>query len=356
MKKILALFLMLSLVSSFLFSCGKEEKTGRYDYDLSEYVTLENFDPVKAKFSPTGVCTEEEIDQAVFQILLTYGDAEEKEGGVVEMYDSVLVRYRIYYKGEELAEQSQDEYEIIVGYNGNADIDSRLAEEMIGKKAGDICKVSYTFPETDLNLGSWAGETVEAEAKILSVFKITVPQCTDEVVSKIGDGFTSVDSFRKALKADMLEQKESGKAEAVITAFMDGVKVKKYPVAETQAYVDRYIREIESAAEELGFTYAKYLKEYLNMTEDEVSEAAKKDARDRVKKDMACIQASRLLKVELSEKEYQEGLKEYYGKEKDLFDSVEDFEAYYTKDIMWECIRWDKTFLKMLDEAKAITK
>lgn len=352
-KKYAAIFIFCA-IALLLVSCGKEKEIKRYDYDLSEYVTLDNWDHVKANFSPPGVCTEEEIDQAVFQILLTYGEEEEKENGTVEMYDRVTLRYRIYYKGEEMSEQSQDEYEIIIGYNGNGDIDNLLAKEMIGKKVGDICRVSYTFPETDLTLGSWAGETVEGEGKILAVTKLIVPECTDEMVAKIGDGFTSVGAFRKALKADMLEQKESAKAEAVIGAFMDGVTVKKYPQAETQAYVDRYIREIKTAAEEVGVTYVNYLKDYLKMTEEEVSEAAKKDARDRVKKDMACIQASRLLKVELSEKEYRDGLEEYYAKEKDLFDSIEDFETYYTKDIMWECIRWDKTFLKMLDEAVSV--
>ncbi len=354
MKKTRAFLLMVCVIAILLVSCGQSQENKRYDYDLAEYVKIEQWDHIEAKFSPTGVCTEEEIDRAVSQILLTYGKDVEKENDTIEMYDSVRVRYRIYHEGKEMSDYSLDDYEILVGYDGNGDIDAALAEEMIGKRVGDTCRISYTFPENDTNLGDWAGVTVECEGKILSATKVVPPECTDETVSKIGDGFSSVAAFRESLKQDILDQKETAKAEAVLDAFMDGVTVKKYPQAETQAYVDRYIREIASSAEEMGISYEKYLADYLKISEDEASAAAKEDAYDRVKKDMACIQASRLLKVELSEKEYQKGLKEYYEKEKDLFDSVADFETYYTKDIMWECIRWDKTFLKMLEEAVPI--
>ncbi|MBR5296166.1 MAG: hypothetical protein IKU24_06210 [Clostridia bacterium] len=334
-------------------ACKAEENQKRYDYDLSEYVQLDNYDKVKADFAPTGECTEEEIDNQVFQILLTYGDCVEKETQVVEEYDTVVVKYRIYHDGEEMTEYSDDEYEILVGYQGNGDVDAALAKEMLGKTVGDVCKITYTFPENDANLGSWAGETVECKGEIVSVWQTLIPECTDEMVSEIGEGFASVTAFREALRQDILEQKETAKADAVLAAFMDGVTVKKYPQAEVQAYIDRYFREISAAAEELGVSYEDYLKDYLSMTEDEITSAAKADAQDRVKKDMACIQASRLLNVDLSEEEYQEGLVRYYDGEKDLFDSKSDFEEYYTKDILWECIRWDKTFLLMLESAES---
>ncbi len=350
MKRKIFLFCSVFLLSVLLIACGKEGGK-RYDFDLSEYVSLAQYKKVEANFDLPGVCTEKEIDDAVFQILLTYADEVEKDNDIVENYDSVSVKYNIYSDGKELEEYAQAEYVIIVGYDGNGDIDAALAREMIGKKVGDTCKIEYTFPEDDMSLGSWAGVKVECTGKILSVRKTVVPECTDEMVAKIGDGFPTVAGFRQQLKEDILQQKEENKAAAVMDAFMAGVTVKKYPQMETQAYVERYIQEISVSAEEIGVSYEDYLSEYLKMTEDQISEAALKDARDRVKKDMACIQASRLLKVSLSEKEYKEGLEKYYDSEKDLFDSVEEFETYYTKDILWECIRWDKTFLLILEEA-----
>jgi hypothetical protein len=47
-----------------------EKEVPWYDYDLSEYVTLGDLTAVSASYPEVGVCTEKEIDSAVFQLLL----------------------------------------------------------------------------------------------------------------------------------------------------------------------------------------------------------------------------------------------------------------------------------------------
>ncbi len=353
MKKMIAAILLVSLFTLLLCACGEQKGSTRYDYDLSEYVELGELDPVHASFADPKVCTEEEIDDAVFQILLTYADFAEKEVQTVEEYDKVVVDYSILHDGKELEEYSQSEYSIIVGYDGTGDVDAALAKEMMGKTVGDSCQATYTFPKGDVSLGSWAGVTIEVSGKILGIYQPFVPECTDEMVSEIGEGFESVQAFRDQLKLDILEQKEERKKTAVLNAFMDAVEVKKYPKEELRAYRENYLNEIRAAAEEADMEYADYLKEYLNLTEDEASEVAQSDAQSRVKNDLACIQASRLLKTTLSDEEYREGLEGYYESEKDSFDSVEAFEAYYTKAFMTDCILWDKTFVLMVENAVA---
>lgn len=354
MKKITALLLLLTLFLALFASCG-EESGRRYDYDLSEYVTLKQYDKIRAKYADPTVCTEEEIDRALHQILLTYAEFGEKENKVVEEYDKVMVEYAVLYDGKVMEEYSQEEYGILVGYDGTGDVDRALAREMMGKTVGDFCRASYTFPADDVSLGSWAGLTVEVTGKILNVYQSYVPECTDELVSRIGDGFESVQAFRDQLRLDIMEQKGEAKKTAVMQAFLDGVEVIRYPEAELKVYRERYLSEIRSAAQDLNIEYARYLEEYLNLTEDEASEAAQKDAEARVKNDLACIQACRLLKTTLTEQEYKEGLAGYYEVEKEEFDSVEAFEAHYTKEFMYDCILWDKTFLVMVENAVPVS-
>ncbi len=335
-----------------LGSCGKKEEK-RYDYDLSEYIELPDIRKIEAPFADPGVCTEEEIDYAIHQVMLSYADFAEKEGEqIIEKFDKAIVDYKIFQGDKELEEYSQTEYGILVGYDGNGAIDYTLAEELLGKKVGDTCKVSYTFPTNDMSLGSWAGVTVECQGTVKGIQRSLVPECTDEFVQQFDKyNFQNVQEFRDQIRLDNMEQKLEAKKELVLEAFIQGVKVKKYPDAEVKSYVEDYITDLKSMADELEMEYADYLQEYMQATEDEINEAALQDARNRVKNDMACIQANRVLQITLTEEEYQERLKGYFEQEADQFETAEDFEEHYTRSFMEDCIRWDKTFEIMVEGA-----
>lgn len=351
-KKILALLFSFIMLFS-LFSCG-EKTVKRYDYDLSQYVDVGQIDPIRCKFVSPDVITEEDVDHAVFQIMLGYSAFEEKEGPA-EQYDRVKAEYQILYEGEPIDEYSSSEYYILIGYESGGDIDWLLGQALIGKNKGETASITYTFPESDVSLGVWAGRTVEATAKVLAVYDSHPPECTDEFVQNIGSfSFSTVLDFRQQLREDILDQREADKKEAVKNAFLNGVTVKKYPEAELQAYVTRFLEEIKASAEEMDMTLSEYAKEYFDMTESELSRAAMEDAKERVKNDLACIQASRLLKTTLTDEEYEAGLQRYFESEGKGFETVEDFEKYYTRDFMYESILWDKTFETLVEKAENI--
>lgn len=352
MKKIIGM-IALVLVGALLFAACAKEEGARYDYDLSEYIELPDIRRIEAPFSDPTVCTEEEIDYTLHQIMLSYAEFSAKEGeSVIEKFDKAVVDYKIFQGDKELEEYSQADYGIVVGYDGNGAIDYTLAQELVGKKVGDTCRVSYTFPTDDVSLGSWAGVTVECEGTVKEILRSHVPECTDEFVQQLEKfNFQTVQEFRDQLKLDNLEQKMEAKKTAVLDTFIKTAKVKKYPDAELKKYVEEYITDLKSMAEEMDMEYGDYLQEYMQATEDEINELALKDARVRVKNDMACLQANRILDIKLTEKEYQEGLKGYFEKKADQFEDIEAFEAHYTRAFMEDCIRWDKTFEIMVEGA-----
>ena len=349
-KKILCGVLSLCMLGSLLCACSENVTSGRYDYDLSEYVELKEWKNVKATYRETGVCTEEEIDEILFQVMLTYADFEKKEGKA-ELYDQVLCDYKIFYEGTELEEYTQSSYAIVLGSDNNGDIDRMLSVKLLGAEVGAEASVEYTFPEDDASIGSWAGMTVTCQVKVTGVCEPLVPECTDEFVQALGNGFPTVADFREQLRQDIIEQKETFKAEAVSAAFLDGVTVKKYPEQELESYRLAYLEQIVTAAEEMGVEYSEYLKDYLNTTEAEINKAAQKDAETRVKNDLACIYASRLWETKLTEKEYEQSLEAYYEEYRDQFESKEDFETYFGKGVLWESFVWDKTFRSILENA-----
>jgi FKBP-type peptidyl-prolyl cis-trans isomerase (trigger factor) len=355
MKRFFLLICALALILPMVISCSKFSSR-RYDYDLSEYVELKEYKKIKAEFEDPTVCTEEEVDKALFEVMLTYADFTDKgEEGRVELYNQVKMEYSVLCDGSVVADSGDEEFTAIVGISGYEEPIRLLLEAMIGGKVGEYFEVEYTYPE-DQNLhGSFAGKTVQCGGTIFSVYQHRISEITDEFVQSFEDfGFQTVQDFRDQLREDILKSKEEAKAGAVLNAFLAGITVKKYPDAEVQAYMDKFREEVRDAAEDAKVSYEEYIETYLNTTKEDFESEALENAKERVKVDMACIQVSRLLEVELTEEEYEKGLQGYYESEAESFSSAEEFEEYFTKDILWDCIRWDKTFLILVDNAERI--
>lgn len=353
MKRILWIFCVLCLTLPLLASCGEgEEVMKRYDYDLSEYVTVPDPFAVRAEFEDPTVCTDEEIDEAILQVMLSYAAFTEKDGGTVERYNKVEISFTLTMDGEIQDNYSDENHELIVGYEGGGDLDYTLGEALIGKTVGDVATAEYTYPATDLEIGSWAGKTVTLSGTVGKIYQHEISECTDDFVKSFGDdSIQSVEDFRVYLENNILEAKNSFMEYAVLNAYLAGVEVKKYPEAELQAYVDKYMREVEAAATQLEMTTSEYATVYLGITEEELNESALADAKTRVKNDLACIQGSRIMGTTLTQEEYEDGLDSYYLAEGGDFASAEEFEEYYTEEIIRESVLWDKTFKQMVKNA-----
>lgn len=356
MKRFFSLFCALALILPMV-SCTKFASR-RYDYDLSEYVELAQCEKIKAEFEDPTVCTDEEVEKALFEVMLTYADFTEKgEDGVVELYNQVKMDYSLISEGTVLKDSGEEEFTAIVGLSGYEEPIRLLLEEMIGGKKNEYFEIEYTYPEDQNLYGSLSGKTVQCGGTLFSIYQHEIAEATDEFVQSFeGFGFQTVQDFKDQLREDILKNKEDAKAQAVLNAFLAGITVKKYPDAEVEAYMEKFRTEIRVTAEELGMSDEKYIETYLSSTKEEIEKEALEDAKERVKVDMACIQASRLMGVELSEEEYEKGLLSYYESEQDSFSSAEEFEETFTKDILWDCIRWDKTFLILVDNAERIEK
>ncbi len=348
MRRIFAMILGVVLVFPMLVSCAKV----RYDYDLAEYIDLGNYQPVSASFADPSLCTDEEVDHALFQVMLTYALFEEKEG-TAELYNRIEVVYDLYYEGKAMEDYHEEDYEIVIGGEGAGELDYLLGKEFIGASVGDTKQVEYTFPADDFSIGFWAGMTVTVRGTLNKVYQHTVAECTDEFVKDLDQGMETVADFREQLKTDIMYRKEEEKRAAVYQAFIDSVTVKQYPEKEILEYVDAYTKDSKELAKDLDMSYADYVKEYLETDVESFEAQALKEARENVKVDMACVQVSRLMKTVLSEEEYDAGLQVLYDAEntEEEFSSVKEFEKYYGKDEIRNRLLWKKSFNRMVDEA-----
>ncbi len=352
MKRILCIALTCLLLLFAMAGCAEPT---RYDYDLSEYIELGQVQPISAYFEDPEVCTEEEVDQALFQVMLSYAEFTVKEGGVAEQYNKLEMVYDLYHEDKPLEDYHEDSYEIIIESDDFGDLDYLLGQAFLGACVGDTKSIEYTFPEDDMTIGFWAGMTIEAEGTLTAIYQHHVPECTDEFVSALeGYSFETVADFREQLALDLKETKREKKAEAVYDAFMDGVKVKKYPEKELEEYIEAYQSDSIALAEQLEMSYEDYVKEYLFTDLATFQASAKKESEKQVKTDMACIQLSRLFKTTLTQEEYEEGrqlLYENAGGVDSGFATVEEFEKDMTTNEIRQRLLWKKSFDSLVENA-----
>ena len=118
-----------------------------YDMDLSEYITLGDLTAVQAEFDDPSLCEESEIDEAIFQILLTQANFEEVPATQkAELYNRVTVNLAVMQNGEVLADYSRIDYQVVIGLETENGEDLALSQALLGAVVGESRSVEYTFP------------------------------------------------------------------------------------------------------------------------------------------------------------------------------------------------------------------
>lgn len=365
LRKGICFLLVLLLISACLVSCKKEEPTetgeevdlSYSEYDLSEYLELGDFTAPKASFADPSVCTEEEIDTAIFQIMLSYAAFTEREGRSIELYDKVQIDYVGMIDGEAVEDLTDTGHEFVIGSNNLSDIEKIFQNSLIGKTAGEIVTAEYAYPDDAFNYGFLAGKTVNFSAEILKVYEPDIPECNDEFVAGMdGDfGFTTVADFRDALRTDILEQKQNDKISAVWNAFFEETVVKKYPEKEVNHYYDEYLAYFQAYADEMEMDLESFVSSQLGFSLEELKQEAKSYAEYMVKTDMTFVLLAQKMEIEISDEEYQTGIEEYWGNESASFSTLEEFEEYYGKEELRRNLIWDKA-IQTLSERAVMTE
>ena len=329
---------------------AKEESKEPYDYDLSEYLTLGEISPVKANFDDPEECSEEDVDDAVFQILLNYA-TEKKEGAKAELYNRVTVDLEVLQNGKAIDELGKKDYQIVIGQHTDSDEDLVLGGALVGARVGDQRKKDYTYPE-ELDGSELAGKKVRFSATVKKIEKHTIPELIDDTVADFtSNAFSTVKEFRESVKNDILQERKMAKAQAVWLAIKEDAKVKKFPERELQDALAMYRQNYESLAARFNLSLEQLVTVYLESDMKTFEADAKKYAEEKVTNDMIMTQLVRLQNITLTDEEYQAGARDYFEKEEGDFGSFEEFVEFYTEENLRRNLLWDKALKTVEDNA-----
>ncbi|MBR5296167.1 MAG: hypothetical protein IKU24_06215 [Clostridia bacterium] len=328
----------------------EEEKRVPYDYDLSQYITLGDISAIKATFEDPSIVTENEVDNAIYQILLSMASFSEKEGKA-ERYNKVTIDFSIEQNGEILSEYSQTDYEFVIGLETENAVETVLGEELIGAVVGEERSALYTYPNQVVETGL-SGQSVILHALVKKVSQPMIPELIDDWVKENFQGkFETVQEFRESVREDIVKEKEMAKASAVWLSLLEDVRVRSYPEEEIQDYIVLYKENYEDLAEKFQMSLEDLIEVYMEQTMEEFYEEARIYAQEKVKNDMIFTQLVRIQNIQLDEKEYQAGVEKYFEDEEEDFSSLEEFVSYYGEENLYRSILWDKALKEVVDRA-----
>ena len=353
MKKKMIFFLIALSAVLIAGGCGKVEVDERYqEYDLAEYVTLGEYKGIEVqKVEPLEI-TDEAVEEEIIVILQSNPETQAlEEGAAVELGDSVTIDYEGKIDGEAFDGGTAEGQTILLGSSGYID---GFDDGLVGAAIGSTLDLNLTFPQ-DYRNEELAGKPVVFTVTVKSASRQVDAELTDEFVQRVSQESETVDEFRAEVRAYLEEQAaetadQSMKSSAWMTA-VENAQILDYPQEEVDSYVEQMTTYYQQYAETYGMEFADVL-ESMGMTEDTFNEQALAYAQSMVGDELVLYAIVRAEDLSLSQSEYDEGVAAYvemFGAE-----SQEQLEEYYTVDVLYESLLWDKTLQFLMDNAQVV--
>lgn len=356
MKKAVSLILAALTLSATLVSCGGDEDllTRKYNYDLSEYITLGDYRNLPAEGYRYEV-TDEEIQQQVLATRSYYSRTTDVTDRPAQSGDIVYINYVGTIGGEEFEGGSEEDCEVTIGAGTFM---KEFEESLIGKNPGDSYAIDLTFPDPYPSYPEQAGKDVHFEIYVDSILEQELPVYNDDF-ARVYLGHNTTADFEKHVRSMLEDHYQSIFREYVDSqiwpVLVENTTVLQYPEEEVEAMYNDIITSNTAYAEAMGLNLAPYIEVNYNMTLDEFYAAARAECEGRVKEEMICYAIARAEKISLSEEEYQERALDYAINIYNV-NSVAAFENIFDKEVIRQTIMFDLVHERLVDYANVTYK
>ncbi len=307
-RKIVAAVLSVLTLVMCLCSCSKAEESGKfYNYNLSDYLKLGDYN--KVVYSPESAeVTDDEVEEKIKQTLESKGYSTQSEKTTAAQNGDIAnIDYVGYIDGKTFEGGSASGYSLKLG---SGSFIGGFEEGLIGKKAGEKVDLNLTFPE-NYHAADFAGKKVVFKVTVNRVFEVNYPQLTDDIVSEISSSKT-VEDYRKAVYDEILEtetaETEQNNTNKFIQDIIDCCDIKRYPKNEVKSYQQSLIKRYESVAAGQGISLETFVR-YNGYSMDEFEELMETNAKSLVAKEMVFILIAEKEGIAISNEEFESSLK-----------------------------------------------
>lgn len=324
MKKRVAAVVLCAAMTMSLAGCGKE-LSNEY-IKVKQYIGLEVAEVEKAEV------TDSDVENEISTMLLYSAEEIDVTDRAAQNGDTVQIDYVGSIDGVEFDGGTAEDASLELGSGAFIGADGDYAgfeEQIVGHNVGEEFDITVKFPD-DYSGTEVAGKVANFHITLDRIYTIKEAELTDEWVCENSEESKTAEEYKEEIRAQLEVANESSwKQEmqsAVLEALMEQVEVISLPedeVNDNYNQIDEYYRQI---AEMYGVEFDEFLTSYMGMTEGQFIEQATESAETYVKQGLVLELIAEKEKLTLSDKEYEEEVKNLakdYGYEDDVDSFVE---------------------------------
>jgi len=251
---------------------------------------------------------EKEVKAKLEEVQKSQARMEAVEGRKSEKDDTVIIDFVGSVDGEEFAGGTADNFELKLG---SGQFIPGFEDQLCGKDAGEDVDVVVTFP-ADYHVEELAAKEALFKCHIHEIKKEILPEINDELASDVSE-FETLKDYKKDLKVQL--QKEADARDESI--MKDRVLEKLYeenpvdaPAVMIKNELENMIYDMNQNLSAQGVNLQQYM-DWMGKTIDDIKEEAKPEAEKRVKTRILLKNIIRLEKLECTDEEVEELIKEF---------------------------------------------
>ena len=259
MKRNLGIIALIIMVV-FLSGCGKQTSKYLLDVDYSDYVTVCDYNNVKAT-KVTFEVSETDVRQQINQDMYAYVTYEPVTDRGAKEGDFVNIDYTGVIDGVELAEYTDTARDFLLG---EGYLYKEADEALIGMKPDEEKTVSIVLDKTTAKNESEVGKTLVLTIKLNEISVENLPDYNDAFV-QTNLGFNSVEAYEASVRAKLeytkKEQYKNVAVEEIMTYLRENSVFDTYP----QELYDECKENFEAINTQYAQQFNMDLDAYLNL-------------------------------------------------------------------------------------------
>ena len=233
------------------------------------------------------------------------------EGRPVESGDITTINFEGFVNGEAFEGGKAENYDLEIGSNSFI---PGFEDQIIGMKLEEEKDIKVTFPEEYFSK-DLAGKEATFKVKVNEIKKKELPKLDDEFAKDVSE-FDTLKELKEDIKAKQEKQnKEREKYEtqdAVIKAVCENIEV-DIPSGMVETEVENMVKDIENRLSYQGLKLDQYL-QMMGKTQEEMKKEYEPQAIEAIKSRLALEAVIKEEKIEATEKEIEEKMKEIFKK------------------------------------------
>lgn len=304
-KKIAVLLTCVTATVLVLAGCAGSTGLETDELTISKYKGVE-VDEVE---KPEEI-TDEEVESSIQATLASNANTVEITDRAVQEGDTATIDFVGKIDGVEFEGGSSTDYPLVIGSDSFID---GFEDSIIGHSIGETFDWEGVFPE-DYGNADYAGKDVVFTITVKGITQEDIPELTDEFVQTVSEESTTVEEYKKEVKAqleeDAQENYENTLSQNVWQAVLDNTEVKEYPEDEVKELSDSLIDQYKTAAEYYGMEYDDFIEAQMGYDVEEFEKQVDEAAKSSVKQTMVIQAIADKEKIELSDEEYEKQLEQ----------------------------------------------